>query len=533
MVRARDERAVQEVVRRTHVELGPAAAPGAPRPSPWTPGAEFSRYEIGSRLAQGGMAEVWRAKVKGAAGFERRIVIKTMLTQLQHRPELVQMFVAEAAVAAQLSHPNIVHVFDFGQLEGRYFIAMEYVPGVTLRVRAQAGSGARPAPAGRDRAARAHRRVRGAAASPRARRRSRRTRARAPRLSPDNVILSTSGAAKLIDFGAARATTRTPPTSAFVGKYRYAAPERIRRDAEDRRADIYSAGIILYECLAGARPFEGTDADVIKAATSRAACDPRDRVPTLPAVVAEVVCKATAQDPVRRFATARELSAALGACLAELGAFSKERDVTAALAALLDTAREPPSTATPVPSMSATVRLEAVPELIEVAGGVPEEMGPPEPPSDAEIALCEVEILEASGPIAIGPGTATATGLARGAAAHEGDPGRRLSRPSGRRARPWPDGFGSGRPRLAHFSVAAAPEWPALVSPARGGAVRSGARAARRVPLRRGAGRVGEGAPPGPWEPGLSLERGAPARAARAPARGGRRPGLSAPVSRR
>ena len=84
-------------------------------------------------------------------------------------------------------------------------------------------------------------------------------------ISPDNVIISTSGNAKLIDFGAARATARTPPTPVFVGKYRYAAPERIRRVSEDRRSDVYSAGVILYECLAGKRPFDGTDMEVIKA----------------------------------------------------------------------------------------------------------------------------------------------------------------------------------------------------------------------------------------------------------------------------
>ena len=76
-------------------------------------------------------------------------------------------------------------------------------------------------------------------------------------LSPDNVIVSTSGAAKLIDFGAARATTRTPAPSVFVGKYRYAAPERVRRTSEDRRSDLYSAGVILYECLTGGRPTTG------------------------------------------------------------------------------------------------------------------------------------------------------------------------------------------------------------------------------------------------------------------------------------
>ncbi len=101
---------------------------------PWVPGTRFSSYEIESRLATGGMAEVWRANIKGVEGFEKRIVIKTMLTHLHQRPELVEMFVSEASLAARLSHPNIVDVLDFGQLEGRYFIAMEYVSGITLRL---------------------------------------------------------------------------------------------------------------------------------------------------------------------------------------------------------------------------------------------------------------------------------------------------------------------------------------------------------------------------------------------------------------
>ncbi len=79
------------------------------------------------------MAEVWRARLKGVRGFEKRIVLKTMLSHLASRPDIVDMFINEATVASAFSHPNIVHVFDFGQLEGRYFIAMEFVPGVTLR----------------------------------------------------------------------------------------------------------------------------------------------------------------------------------------------------------------------------------------------------------------------------------------------------------------------------------------------------------------------------------------------------------------
>ena len=360
----------------------PTPAPGAA--SPWQTGTQFSRYEIDSRLAVGGMAEVWRAKIKGARGFEKRIVIKTMLTQLAARPELVQMFIDEAKVAAALSHPNIAHVFDFGQLEGRYFIAMEYVSGFTLRfankrmiargerlpvvatlhvmidlceaLQSVHDLSDREGPLGlihRD-------------------------------LSPDNLIVSTSGSAKLIDFGAARATARTPAPSVFVGKYRYAAPERILRTSEDRRSDVYSVGVILYECLTGVRPFDGPDAALIKAVLAGPPRDPRQRVPELPAALAEVVLRAMAREPEARFATARELGTALRGCLAALGGTTKERDVTASLAALIESPLEtpPPILLRPPP--------EAIPEPIEATVGAS---------SDVDLALCEVEIIEASGPI--------------------------------------------------------------------------------------------------------------------------------------
>ncbi len=359
-----------------------ASAPLA-LPSPWVPGTRFSTYQIESRLAVGGMAEVWRAKINGLQGFEKRIVIKTMLTHLHDRPELADMFINEASLTARISHPNVVDVLDFGQLEGRYFIAMEYVSGLTLRL--------------------AHRRMRAAGG-------------RLPLLmvlhvlsdvcealqhvhelgdadgplglihrdlSPENVIISTSGTAKLLDFGAARATARTEPGRLFVGKYRYAAPERILGRGEDRRSDIYSAGVVLYECLVGRRPFDGSDKEVIRAATSAPFCDPLALEPATPATVAAVVRKATAQRPADRFESARELGAALAVCLAELGASSKERDVTLALSALLD-----PETDTPAPRRSAGGEPEAVPETIELSYS-----------TTSNIALNEREILEASGPL--------------------------------------------------------------------------------------------------------------------------------------
>jgi serine/threonine protein kinase len=200
-------------------------------------------------------------------------------------------------------------------------------------------------------------------------------------LSPENVIISTSGTAKLIDFGAARATARTDPGRLFVGKYRYAAPERILGRGEDRRSDVYSTGVILYECLVGRRPFEGSDKEVIRGVTSAPFCDPLAVDPTIPASVGAVVRKATAQRPSDRYQSARELGAALAVCLSELGASTKERDVTTALSVLLESEAAAPVAQPPA---------EAVPETIELSYSYS---------STSNIALNEREILEASGPL--------------------------------------------------------------------------------------------------------------------------------------
>ncbi len=361
-------------------DTGVTSVEAAPRP--WVAGTRFSDYEIESLLATGGMAEVWRAKMTGFAGFEKRVVIKTMLTSLQHRPELVEMFVAEASLAARLSHPNIVDVFDFGQLEGRYFIAMSYVPGLTLRAvhrRMLAHAQRLPIVA----ALHIARDVCEALQHVHELEDTSGPLGLVHRdLSPDNIIISTSGSAKLIDFGAARATARTPPNQLFVGRFRYSAPERIRHDGEDCRSDVYSAGVVLYECLTGVRPFSGSDAEVIQAVTASQGCDPRVKVPSLPAKVAELVKKATAQDPRDRFASARDLGTALANCLVLLSAAGKERDVTGALSAILDAAPDD----------------EAAPSQGE---GVPLAVDPSQPESSG-IALSERELLEASGPIRAG-----------------------------------------------------------------------------------------------------------------------------------
>jgi eukaryotic-like serine/threonine-protein kinase len=369
MVRAREEQ---------EKGTAPAAAPPT-----WVAGTQFSTYEIESLLATGGMAEVWRAKMKGVAGFEKRVVIKTMLTSLQHRPELVEMFVNEASLAARLTHPNIVDVFDFGQLEGRYYIAMSYVPGLTLRsvhrlmlVRRER----LPIPA----ALHIARDVCEALQHVHELEDGSGTLGLVHRdLSPDNIIISTSGTAKLIDFGAARATARTPPNQLFVGRFRYAAPERVRHEGEDCRSDVYSAGVVLYECLTGVRPFNGSDAEVVKAVKASQGCDPRAVVPSLPANVAELVKKATANDPRERFTSARQMGSAIARSLLQIGAGSKEREVTAALSALLEAEGGTPPT---------SADRDGIPQVVGDRTG-------PGADSDAVLALSEVEMFEASGPI--------------------------------------------------------------------------------------------------------------------------------------
>jgi serine/threonine-protein kinase len=195
------------------------------------------------------MAEVWQARLTGSAGFEKRVALKTLLPHLAGSESLVRLFVQEAAMAAELSHPNVVQVYDFGCKEGRYFMAMEYVQGRTLRQVLQsclrAGAGHLPMwallevtlqvcdaigyihayhnlagePLGL-----VHRDV-----------------------SPENILVSYGGAVKLIDFGVAKVVEEAGRSSSeMAGKPRYMAPEQAMGLDLDGRADLFSLGVVLY-----------------------------------------------------------------------------------------------------------------------------------------------------------------------------------------------------------------------------------------------------------------------------------------------
>jgi serine/threonine protein kinase len=221
---------------------------------------QFGSYALEERLAIGGMAEVFRARRIGAAGFSRMVVIKRILPAFcQDRP-FVEMFIDEANTGAQLRHSNIVAIDDFGEVDGQYFLAMEFVQGVDatrLLSALMADRRALPWEVG----AFMLREV--LAALDYAHRK------KAPDggplnvvhrdVSPHNVLLSYSGEVKLTDFGIARARTRIHQTSAHVvkGKLAYMAPEQARALALDGRADLFAAGVSAFEWLANQRPFTG------------------------------------------------------------------------------------------------------------------------------------------------------------------------------------------------------------------------------------------------------------------------------------
>jgi serine/threonine protein kinase len=275
----------------------------------------FGKYYLYERLAVGGMAEIFKAKMFGVDGFEKTMVVKQILPQYSRHREFIQMFIDEAKITVSLSHGNIVPVFELGEIEGIYYIAMECVDGKTLGEVMDAGldSGRRLSIphalyicaemlAGLDFAHRktdddgrplgiVHRDV-----------------------SPQNILLSYDGAVKVVDFGIARAATKVHETQAGVikGKFGYMSPEQAMGQDVDRRSDIFAAGILLYEMLTLERLFQGATDGVTLDRVKRADVPTPSRTnPQLPPKVDAIVFKALARRPEDRYQTAGEMRQAV------------------------------------------------------------------------------------------------------------------------------------------------------------------------------------------------------------------------------
>ncbi len=271
----------------------------------------LGEYELLERISNGGMAEVFRARLHGAAGLERICAIKRILPEVAGDSRFVAMFVDEAKIAAQLHHPNIAQTFDLGISNGEYFIAMEYIDGVDVRtlVKRCREIGA---PIPRRHACRIVAEVCAALSYAHSKRddAERSMNVVHRDVSPPNVLLSRCGEVKLIDFGVAKATKRRARTATgyLKGKTAYLAPEQVLGLAADHRADIFAAGVLLWELLANDRLFQGaTDLAVLEQIRR---CDhalPSKRNPSVPAELDQIVAKALARDPDDRYQDAGEL----------------------------------------------------------------------------------------------------------------------------------------------------------------------------------------------------------------------------------
>jgi beta-lactam-binding protein with PASTA domain/tRNA A-37 threonylcarbamoyl transferase component Bud32 len=255
------------------------------------------RYRVTSRLADGGMATVYLALDER---LDREVALKVMRAHLVHDESFVSRFRREARSAAALSHPNVVAVYDQGEDDGQMFLAMEYVPGQTLRDVLTDEGPLSPraaldvleslllALAEAHEKGLIHRDVK-----------------------PENVIISENGTVKVADFGLARAVssqTETSSSGMLLGTVAYLSPEQVERGVADARSDVYAAGLVLFEMLTGGKAFTGdTPIHVAYQHVHTGVPAPSSRVAGLPPALDDLVAVATARDPDERPDDAREL----------------------------------------------------------------------------------------------------------------------------------------------------------------------------------------------------------------------------------
>lgn len=275
----------------------------------------FGEYILHDRIGAGGMAEIFLATAQGIEGFEKRLVIKRILPTFTGDDQFVRMFIEEAKLCVALRHPNIVQVYDLGEIDGQYFIAMEYVDGRDL-LKTLAACGKKRIGFPTDIALYIVMEVlKGLDYAHNLKRPDGRPLGIIHRdVSPSNVLLSFEGEVKIADFGIAKASTREKTeTGILKGKFGYMAPEQVTGAPIDHRADIFAIGILLYELLTGHRLFAGkNDLQVLeRVRDAQIEPPPRHYRPDLAVELERIVMSALARDPRVRFQMAAELHDAL------------------------------------------------------------------------------------------------------------------------------------------------------------------------------------------------------------------------------
>jgi TonB family protein len=332
-------------------EPKPAPKPAPPPVKPATPvskpapepvpaaqiGTPFGQYDLIEPIATGGMAEVFKARMRGVEGFQKIVAIKRILPHLTENDEFVTMFIDEAKLAAQLQHPNIIHIYDLGKLERSYYIAMEYIDGKDLRsILRMLEEKERRLPLGLAMFI-ASRLAAALDYAHRKRDMQGREMVLVHRdVSPQNVLISFDGDIKLCDFGIAKAASKASHTraGALKGKLQYMSPEQAWGKDLDHRSDIFSLGLVLYEMLTGRKAFAGdSELSILEQVRSPRIGALRDLDPAIPPEVERSLMKALKENREERYQTAAELGTDLNNILqsirpapgaGELGAFLSE-----------------------------------------------------------------------------------------------------------------------------------------------------------------------------------------------------------------
>jgi serine/threonine protein kinase len=321
--------------------------------------ARLGRYDVDELLARGGMGEVYRGRLVAEHGFVRPIVIKLIRTELLADERAALMFIDEARMAAGLHHRNVLQIVDFDRFEGGAFLVTELVEGCDLRVflqhiravprydialtiitelatglhAAHEATAADGAPLNL-----VHRDV-----------------------SPSNVLLGRLGEIKLSDFGVAKARMRSYHTvsGTIKGKAPYMAPEQILGEPVDRRADVFSLGVLLFEVTTRTRLYSASaDVNAMKQIIGGDVPDPAERRPGYPPELARIVRKALARNPDARYATAQDM-------VDDLDALARERKWNLSCSAVGDLVRavddrakqNTPAGSTPLPGQPARWRM--------------------------------------------------------------------------------------------------------------------------------------------------------------------------------
>ena len=296
------------------------------------PGTVLGRYELLLPIAQGGMATVWAARLKGSRGFQKTVAVKTMLPNLSDDPQFEQMFLDEASLASRIHHPNVAEILDLGEQDEILYLVMEWVDGealsvlsktakrnhahlqqrIALRIVSMACSGLHAAHELKDEHDQhlelVHRDV-----------------------SPQNILVTYDGIVKMVDFGVAKAIGRAggeTTAGQLKGKVPYMSPEQAKGGKVDRRTDIFAMGIVLYKLTTGLHPFLGdNDMLTMRNIITKGALPPRNLNPTFSPELEQVILKCLAKDPADRYPTMADLDRAIDRVLALSGASVVDDDV--------------------------------------------------------------------------------------------------------------------------------------------------------------------------------------------------------------